>query len=154
MANNIFSTEPLAFDNYFISNFSRLSGGKYSISHGNLKNPRKEYWEIYNNAEIDLWKACRFHFEIRWNRNLTLREVNTVRVIAHIESGDYIKNPEHNKRIRSEYSKEKGKDIIIKRDIIVDFSDEKNTLNSINCILEALNSDKFQDIESRVKELL
>ena len=152
MENITFKTEPLEFENYFANTFSSLSSGKYIIHRGNAKTLHTEYLEVYASALMDLWQSCRFHFEIRWSGSTPLQETKIVRVVAHIESGDYIKNQILNEKIRKNYAKEKRDNTIAKEEIVVDFSSMESAVKSINSILRILESERFQSIIAKVIE--
>lgn len=157
MTNIIFSKEPIEFDNYFICNLENISGNKYTVAKGRSNIIRRGYYEIYIRADKELWESCRFHFEIKWSNKLTLQETNKVSVYPHIESGSYIKNPEHNMRIRNAFAKKDRDNIINKddiREVTVDFSSESTTLNSIKQILNVLDSAEFDDVAKKINELL
>ena len=152
MENITFKTEPLEFENYYANTFSSLSSGKYIIHRGNAKTLHTEYLEVYVSTLIDLWQSCRFHFEIRWSGSIPLQETKIVRVVAHIESGDYIKNQILNEKIRTNYAKAKRDNIIVKEETVVDFSSEESAVKSIQSIQKILESEHFQDIIAKVSE--
>ncbi|SEL66365.1 hypothetical protein SAMN02910353_03113 [Ruminococcus sp. YRD2003] len=152
MENVTYTMEPLGFESYFANTFSVLSNEKYIVHRGNSQTLHTEYLEVYASAFMDLWQSCRFHFEIRWSGSIPLQETQVVRVVAHIESGDYIKNQVLNAKIRTNYSKAKRDNTIATEEIVVDFSSKESTIKSINSIQRLLESERFQGIIAKVSE--
>jgi hypothetical protein len=74
-------------------------------------------------------------------------------VLAHIERVCDSKSPEITEQIRNMFSKKPGDNIIINKPITVDFFSEESTINSIKNILNILESNDFQIISEKVKEL-
>jgi hypothetical protein len=154
MSGTFFSRDPLAFQEYFISSFTNISGGKYTISPGQKNVDRKKYYEIYETTEMVCWKKCRFHFEISGNKDSAFVDIREANLIAHIEIGDYIKDQAVNMRIRNTFGKEKGDNIIISEPITVNFTSEEATIESIKSIIKILESIEFQNIAETVKKLI
>ena len=157
MANINFTSDAVGVQKYFVRNLSSRSNNKYIVFR-NLKGDNnvifKEYFEIYEKEFFDAWRACRFHFEIRWNANLPLRETKTIRVVAHVEDPANSKMPQITAQIRLMFSKKEGDNIIIKETVNVDFSTEESTLQSIQEILNVLESTEYRNIAAKVNALL
>lgn len=159
---NAFIKNPIEFEIYFTNKFSELSKGKYrtfptSSKIKGTKNPRK-FFEIYEVSEYDLWHDCRFHFEIDWEEGSFLSEIDKINIFIHVERIEDSKNPELTRKIRFEYSEKlnqkKTKNIFGEKfECPINFSSKDSTTQSIEKIINKLNSEEFQKVARRVKEL-
>jgi len=121
-----------------------LSNGKYVfLDNRQFGKPRKEFWRIISNSS---WEKINFHFELRWNGGTPITEAKKINIRIHLES-KFI-SAEQDEKIKGFFKQygEINRNTIKVQDryVIPDFSTEETAIETIQHIIDVLNSEEFQ----------
>lgn len=134
----------LNYENYTRDLSDWLKNRIKEMSNGKLhaKAPATSYWQILGST---VWNEDSFHFELVWEKKgriSSLTKVDKVWLCVHLE-----KKESKLKELFEAQGKKppyKDKDILHKRKIEVDFSNEEESKLSIDKIIEMLKTEEFR----------